>query len=63
MDPVMITCDVCGQTAMVHRIRYKYRANAKEGALADEHVLIEKDRLIECPKCGTRSQIEKDDDA
>ena len=63
MEPVMITCDVCGQTATVHRIRYKYKATANDGAPADEHILTEKDRLIECPQCGTRHQIEKDGEA
>jgi len=24
MDPITITCDVCGRTTFVHKVRYKY---------------------------------------
>jgi predicted RNA-binding Zn-ribbon protein involved in translation (DUF1610 family) len=59
MDPITITCDACGQTAIIHRVRYKYVENARSGGAAIDHVLRETQRDIECPVCGARTQTER----
>jgi DNA-directed RNA polymerase subunit RPC12/RpoP len=60
MDPVMITCEVCGQPAVVLKARYKYEGESIDGRPANEHVLIEVQREVECPKCGIRTQAERE---
>jgi hypothetical protein len=60
MEPVTIICDACGQTAYVQRVRYKYRAEGDGLRPAEEHVLVEIQRDVECPTCGERTQIEQD---
>jgi rubrerythrin len=51
MDPVTVTCNVCGQLALVHSVRYKYDDD-------DGHLLRETHSDIECPSCGLRTQVE-----
>jgi hypothetical protein len=58
MDPITTTCDVCGQAAIIHRVRYKYVESARPGGGPVDHVLRETQRDIECPVCGTRTQTE-----
>jgi ribosomal protein L32 len=58
MDPVTVTCEECGQAAIVHRVRYKYVEDGP-ATFADRHVLREIQREIECPACGMRTQSEQ----
>jgi hypothetical protein len=60
MDAIMITCEVCGQQSYVLKARYKYRADTPNGHPAEEHVLLEVERDIDCPTCGTRTQSERE---
>jgi len=58
MDAITITCEVCGQTAVIHKVRYKYVERKLPSSSAVDHVLHETQRDIECPNCGMRTQIE-----
>jgi hypothetical protein len=65
MQPATIICDnmrptaaPCGETALVHGVRYIY-APAGAGASAAAPVLREAQFLIDCPRCGKRTQIER----
>jgi hypothetical protein len=60
MDPVTITCEVCGQAAIVLTARYKYVGDGPEGRPAEEYVLTEIERQVDCPKCGVRTQSERE---
>lgn len=62
MDAVTITCEVCGQSAYVLKASYKYQAEGLEGMPPKEHVLQSIERIIDCPLCGTRTQIQGDGD-
>ena len=57
MDAITIICDVCGQSAVIHKVRYKY-IERKTSAGSVEHILSETQRDIECPACGARTQVE-----
>jgi hypothetical protein len=59
MKPVMITCDKCGETAMVRNIHYLYSGDHLPGQPIHTHRLVETHSEIECPTCGVRVQIEK----
>ncbi|RIK80516.1 MAG: hypothetical protein DCC67_09245 [Planctomycetota bacterium] len=60
MAPVTVTCELCGERAFVHRVRYTYRADGEPGRPADEHVLVEIVRDVQCPNCGAHTQIERE---
>jgi hypothetical protein len=62
MEPVMITCELCGQDAFVHKARYRYRAESSNGRPANEHVLLEVQRQVECPTCGMRTQVQTENE-
>jgi hypothetical protein len=57
-DPLMpkpIKCEVCGQMSVVHTVQYVYQ---RTGPGHDaQHDLKQVVAVIECPKCGVRSQI------
>jgi len=64
VTPTTIACDsrdsegrLCGATAEVRRIHYKYVPQVFRGEV--EQVLSETHYDIECPRCGWRTQIEK----
>lgn len=63
MDAATINCEVCGQSAYILKARYKYLADSPNGRPAKEHVLLEIERIIECPQCGTRTQSEREHEA
>jgi Zn finger protein HypA/HybF involved in hydrogenase expression len=63
MEPITITCEVCGETAIIHKVRYKYVEQAPLDGRPAEHILRETQRDVECPKCGMRTQIERHRDA
>lgn len=58
MDPVTVTCNVCGQPALVHSVRYNYTMDGPHQPFADRHILRETHSDIECPSCGLRTQVE-----
>jgi hypothetical protein len=58
MDPVTITCEICGQTAVIHKVRYKYVERKIDQSHLVEHILRETQRDLECPLCGMRTQSE-----
>jgi Zn finger protein HypA/HybF involved in hydrogenase expression len=58
MEPLSVTCDQCGQTAIVHSVRYRYEEDGKSRKPFTDHVLLETQWKIECPACGMRMQIE-----
>lgn len=57
MDPITIICEVCGQSAVIHKVRYKY-IERKTTFGQIEHILRETQRDVECPVCGMRTQME-----
>jgi ribosomal protein L37E len=60
MEPITITCDACGRTAFVHHIHYQYADEHLPGQPASEHRLFETQWEIDCPRCGVRTQSQKD---
>jgi hypothetical protein len=57
MDAITIICDVCGQSAVIHKVRYKY-VERKTPSGEIEHILRETQRDVECPSCGMHTQVE-----
>jgi hypothetical protein len=58
MAPITITCEICGQSALIHKVRYKYVERESNPCGLVDHVLREVQRDIECPHCGMRTQTE-----
>ena len=60
MGPVTITCEICGQPAIVHRVSYNYVGDGEIFQIPPENrSLRDVQREIECPRCGRRTQTEK----
>ena len=62
MEPITITCELCGQPAFVLKARYKYQGDGADGRPAKEHVLTEIQRELECPHCGMRMQTVRENE-
>jgi hypothetical protein len=66
MAPATLICDgrdsegrVCGATAEVRKVHYRY-VPQRVGRNGDiEQVLSETHYEIDCPRCGWRTQVEK----
>lgn len=58
MDAITITCEICGQTAVIHKVRYKYVERKLPSSSTVDHILRETQRDIECSSCGMRTQVE-----
>jgi len=66
MQPATIICDhqradgtPCGETGLIHAVQYVYARNRETGSQATGHTLREAHFVIDCPRCGRRTQIEK----
>jgi hypothetical protein len=66
MQPATIICDKhqgdgtpCGETALIQGVHYVYSRNHETGSQAASHMLREAHFVIDCPRCGRRTQIEK----
>jgi hypothetical protein len=66
MQPSMILCDgrdangrPCGAEAEVRRVHYKYVSEFKRPFGDVQQVLSETQYEIECPRCGWRTQVER----
>jgi hypothetical protein len=66
MQPATIICDnhldsgmPCGETALIHSVQYVYDRDT--GTQAASHVLRESHYVIDCPRCGRRTQVERFD--
>ena len=54
--PQPINCDQCGTTSVIHSVQYTYqRRTTSDGRT--EHNLTGAAALIECRKCGVRTQM------
>ena len=53
--PQPLQCDQCGALATVHSNQYVYNPRIVDGKDV-ERVLVSVISLVECPKCGVRSQ-------
>lgn len=62
MDAVTVTCDACGRIAFVHNVHYTYNEPKRPGLPAADHELLAIERLVECPVCGRRTQVEVNSD-
>jgi hypothetical protein len=65
MQPTTILCDahdaqgrVCGATAEVRQVHYKYVPHLDRQRAEFQQVLSETHYEIDCPRCGWRTQVE-----
>jgi hypothetical protein len=68
MQPATITCDnhrgngtPCGEIALIHGVQYVYARDRESGSQPAGHTLRESHYVIDCPRCGRRTQIERFD--
>jgi hypothetical protein len=55
MEPFTIICEKCGQSAIVHSVRYLYEEGTIGSPQTDGRP-VNTELEIECPKCGKRTQ-------